>query len=76
MDTSCLLLAIPGASLNLGFRFLVASLLCVAINTNKQIMDMITLHQNRRSNIIKYSMQRHKFVGLRTTKFRVMVKKI
>jgi hypothetical protein len=25
----------------LGFRFLVTSLLCVAINTNKQIMDMI-----------------------------------
>jgi hypothetical protein len=45
-DTTCLLLAIPGTSPSLGFGFLMISLLLVAIYTNKQIMDTITLQQN------------------------------
>jgi hypothetical protein len=44
-DITCLLLAIPGISPSLGSRSLMTSLLLVAIHTNKQIMDMVTLHQ-------------------------------
>jgi hypothetical protein len=43
-DTPCLFGATHGTSLRLGFRFLMTSLLLVALHTNKQIMD--TLHQN------------------------------
>jgi hypothetical protein len=43
-DITCLLLAIPGVSPSLGSRFLVTSLLLVAIHTNEQIMDMVRLH--------------------------------
>jgi hypothetical protein len=35
---------------SLGFRFLVTSLLFVAIHANKQIMDTITLHQTMETN--------------------------
>jgi hypothetical protein len=48
-DTTCLFGATPGTSPS---RFLVTSLLLVAIYTNKQIMDMITLHQNMRTNYV------------------------
>jgi hypothetical protein len=34
----------------LGFRFLVVLLLLVAIHSNKQIMDIIILHQNMEIN--------------------------
>jgi hypothetical protein len=37
----------------LGFRFLVISLLFVAIHTNQQIIGMITLHQNMTTNCVK-----------------------
>jgi hypothetical protein len=50
------LLVIPGAqvlSQKLGFRFLVTQLLLVAIHTNKQIMDILTLHQNMETNCIQ-----------------------
>jgi hypothetical protein len=49
-DTTCLLLATPGDSPNLVFRFFVASLLLVAIHANTQIMDTIKLHENTRTN--------------------------
>jgi hypothetical protein len=39
--------------------------------TSKQIMDMITLHQNMRTNCVEYSMRRYEIVGSRTNKFRV-----
>jgi hypothetical protein len=44
--TTCLRLEIPRYFTKLVFRFLVTSLLCVAIHTIKQIMGMVTLHQS------------------------------
>jgi hypothetical protein len=49
---------------NLVFRFLVTSLLLVAIHTNKQIMNMITLHQNMRKNCVRIF-----YVSLRDRRF-------
>jgi hypothetical protein len=37
-----------------GFRFFVTLLLLIEIHTNKQIMDMITLYQNMRTNYTIY----------------------
>jgi hypothetical protein len=52
-DTTCLILVIPSAFPKVGLQVSVTSLLLVAIYTNKQIMDTITLHQNMRTNNIR-----------------------
>jgi hypothetical protein len=48
--TTWLILATPGTSPKLIFRFLVTSLLFIATHINQQIMGIITLHQNMRVN--------------------------
>jgi hypothetical protein len=55
-DTTYLLLVIPCGqvlSQKLGFKFLVTSLLLVEIHANKQIMDILTLHQDMETNCIR-----------------------
>jgi hypothetical protein len=61
---TCNNLVVPMLPQKLGFRFLVASLLCIAIHTNMQIMDMVTLHQSIRTNYVRIF-----YVSLRDSRF-------